>query len=102
MRYSARKTVLTRFYADFDKALPADLVNRLANIDARRQPVTASSHAGTNMEDMQSNGNEMNSDEDDDYIIDDEDGCDDDDDLDDTDEDDSNGNNGGCEEVDDH
>ena len=45
---------------------------------------------------MQSNGNEMNSDEDEDYIMDREDGRDDDDDdLDDTDEDD-----GGSEEVD--
>jgi len=44
---------------------------------------------------MQSNDNEMNSDEDEDYIMDREDGRDDDDDLDDTDEDD-----GGSEEVD--
>jgi len=57
--------------------------------------VTASSHARTNTEDMQSNGNEINSDEDADYIMDREDGRDDDDDLDDTDEDD-----GGSEEVD--
>ena len=56
--------------------------------------VAASSHARTNTEDMQSNGNEMNSDEDEDYIMDREDGRDDDDDLDDTNED------GGSEEVD--
>jgi hypothetical protein len=57
--------------------------------------VTASSHVGASLEDMQSNGNEMNSDEDDDYIMDDEDGSDDDNDLEDTDEDDGYGNNGG-------
>jgi len=44
---------------------------------------------------MQSNGNEMNSDEHEEYIMDREGGRDDDDDLDDTDEDD-----GGSEEVD--
>jgi hypothetical protein len=30
---------LQRFYADFGKVLPADLVNRLVNIDAHRQQV---------------------------------------------------------------
>ncbi|RLM74691.1 hypothetical protein C2845_PM15G01540 [Panicum miliaceum] len=34
---SVNRELIMRFYADFDKVLPADLVNRLANIDARRQ-----------------------------------------------------------------
>jgi hypothetical protein len=59
---------------------------------------TASSHAGTNLDGMHSNGNDMNSDEDHDCIMDDEDGCDDDDYLDDIDEDDSYDNNGDNEE----
>jgi hypothetical protein len=74
-------------------------VDKLSNMCIFFQ-VTASSHAGTNPDDMHNNGNEMNSEEDDDCIMDDEDGCDDDDDLDDTDENDGYGNNSGSEEVD--
>ena len=113
---------MQRFYADFGKEIPADLVTRLANIDARRQQVNTSDDCcwirffqWKKLNNMcmcfrlqhhhmpgliqkickACNGNEMNSDEDEDYIMDREDGRDDDDDLDDTDEDD-----GGSEEVD--
>ncbi|XP_066399442.1 rRNA biogenesis protein rrp36-like [Miscanthus floridulus] len=40
--------MMLRLFEDLKKPLPADLMNRLANIDARRHQVSASSHVSTN------------------------------------------------------
>ncbi|XP_062192780.1 uncharacterized protein LOC133896234 isoform X1 [Phragmites australis] len=56
---SVNRELILRFYADFEKEPPADLLNRLANIDPRHHQGTGSSHAATDPDDMRSNGNDL-------------------------------------------
>ncbi|KAL6660880.1 hypothetical protein ACP70R_000264 [Stipagrostis hirtigluma subsp. patula] len=89
---SVNRDLILRFYADFNKEPPADLLNRLANIDARRHQGIGSSHAGSQRDDMNSNDNDMDSDDGGDNSYEDMDGDDQYDDM--------NGADG-CDDIDD-
>lgn len=89
-----------RLYADLNREAPADLLARLASLEAGRNQVTGSSHVGSCQDDMHNNQDELQTDSDNDDYVEGEEACNDMDDEDSCNDMDDDDDDVGCDDMD--